>query len=83
VLLLLLPAFAVVWLGVRLIVQDRQLEAEQLRKRREGAADHGTPISSMADVHRRTSGVTRSLIGEHRHEVDRRASASPDVTMTT
>ena len=39
VLLLLLPAVAVVWLGVRLIIQDRQLESEQLRKQRESAAN--------------------------------------------
>ena len=32
VLLLLLPAAAVVWLGIRLVIQDRQLEAEGLRK---------------------------------------------------
>ena len=39
VLLLLLPAVAVVWLGVRLIVQDRQLETNQLSKQRERAAE--------------------------------------------
>jgi signal transduction histidine kinase len=39
VLLLLLPAAAVVWLGVRLIVQDRQLESEQLRTERESVAN--------------------------------------------
>jgi hypothetical protein len=39
VLLLLVPAAAVVWLGVRLVIQDRQLESEQLRKQREIAAD--------------------------------------------
>jgi signal transduction histidine kinase len=38
VLLLLLPAAAVVWMGVRLIGQDRALES-QLRDRRENAAD--------------------------------------------
>jgi len=38
VLLLLLPAVAVVWLGVRLIVQDRQIELDQLRKQRDRAA---------------------------------------------
>src|SRR5579863_1704496 len=38
VLLLLLPAAAVVWMGVRLIGQDRALEL-QLRDRRENAAD--------------------------------------------
>jgi signal transduction histidine kinase len=39
VLLLLLPAVTVVWLGVRLIVQDRELESEQLRRQRESAAE--------------------------------------------
>ena len=39
VLLLLLPAAAVVWLGIRLVIQDRQLEAEGLRKQPENAAE--------------------------------------------
>jgi two-component system phosphate regulon sensor histidine kinase PhoR len=38
VLLLLLPAAAVLWLGLRLVVQDRQIEEDDLRKRQEGAA---------------------------------------------
>jgi tetratricopeptide (TPR) repeat protein len=39
VLVLLVPAAAVVWLGVRLIEQDRALASRQLRERRESAAD--------------------------------------------
>jgi signal transduction histidine kinase len=39
VLVLLVPAAAVVWLGVRLVDQDRTLAARQLRERREAAAD--------------------------------------------
>jgi signal transduction histidine kinase len=39
VLLLLLPAGAVVWLGIQLIRQDRVLESRQLQERRESAAD--------------------------------------------
>lgn len=39
VLVLFVPATAVVWLGVRLIEQDRALAARQLRERRESAAD--------------------------------------------
>lgn len=39
VLALLVPATAVVWLGVRLIEQDRAVASRQLRERRESAAD--------------------------------------------
>jgi signal transduction histidine kinase len=39
VLVLLVPAAAVVWLGVHLVDQDRALAARQLRERREAAAD--------------------------------------------
>jgi hypothetical protein len=42
VLVLLLPATAVVWLGVRLLEQDRALASRQLRDRRESAADRLT-----------------------------------------
>lgn len=38
-LLLLLPAGTVVWLGVRLIVQERQLELDRQRRQRVNAAD--------------------------------------------
>ena len=37
-LVLLAPAAAVVWLGVRLVDEDRALAARQLRERRESAA---------------------------------------------
>ena len=39
VLLLLLPAAAIVWLGVRLLAQDRSLESRQLEERRGSACD--------------------------------------------
>ena len=39
VLVLLVPATAVVWLGMRLVEQDRALASRQLRERRESAAD--------------------------------------------
>ena len=39
VLLLLLPAATVVWLGVQLLARDRGLESQQLRDRRESACD--------------------------------------------
>jgi hypothetical protein len=39
VLVLLVPATAVVWLGARLVEQDRALASRQLRERRESAAD--------------------------------------------
>jgi signal transduction histidine kinase len=39
VLLLVLPAAAVVWLGVRLVIQDRELETKQLREQRERTAE--------------------------------------------
>ena len=38
-LVLLAPAAAVVWLGVRLVDEDRALAARQLRERRESAAN--------------------------------------------
>jgi signal transduction histidine kinase len=40
--------FALVWMGVRLIQQDRSLEAQQLRERREAAADR--LIASLEQV---------------------------------
>ena len=39
VLVLLVPAAAVIWLGVRLIEADRVLASRQLRERRESAAN--------------------------------------------
>ena len=39
VLLLLLPAAAIVWLGVRLLEQDRSLESRQMAERRASACD--------------------------------------------
>ena len=54
-LLLLVPAAAVVWLGLRLLDQDRAIEARQLLERREAAAD------------RLVSGLEQALSGtEHR-----------------
>jgi signal transduction histidine kinase len=56
ILLLLLPAAAVVWLGVRLVIQDRQLESEQLRKQRESAAER-----VVNDLNERLSTAERNL----------------------
>lgn len=56
VLLLLLPAAAVVWLGVSLIIQDRQLESEQRRKQREAAAEQ-----IVTDLNERLSAAERNL----------------------
>jgi len=43
-----LSVAALVWMGVRLVVQDRALEAQQLRERREAAADR--LIASLEQV---------------------------------
>jgi signal transduction histidine kinase len=59
VLLLLLPAIAVVWLGVRLIIQDQQLEAERLRKQRESAAEQLVEL-----LNRRLSSAEENLASE-------------------
>lgn len=48
VLLLLLPAVAVVWLGMQLLAQDRELEARQSRERAETAADRATTALEQA-----------------------------------
>lgn len=48
VLLLLLPAAAVVWLGVRLIAQDRALEASQSEERRKSANDRAVAFLEQA-----------------------------------
>jgi len=59
VLVLLVPAAAVVWLGVRLIEQDRALASRQLRERRESAADR-----LIADLEQAVSSTERRLDGE-------------------
>ncbi|MGQ0732280.1 MAG: hypothetical protein ACT4QD_01355 [Acidobacteriota bacterium] len=48
VLVLLLPATAVEWLGVWLVDQDRALASRQLRDRRESAADRLTAALEQA-----------------------------------
>ena len=48
VLLLLLPATAVVWLGLRLMQQDRDLESRQLLERRGVAADRASAALDQA-----------------------------------
>lgn len=58
VLVLLVPAAAVVWLGVRLIEQDRALASRQLRERRESAADRLT-----AGLEQAVSSTERRLHG--------------------
>ncbi len=55
-LLLLLPAATVGWLGVRWIEQDRQLELQQLEERRASAAD-----VVVADLERALSATERQL----------------------
>ena len=47
-LVLLLPAVAVGWLGVRLIQQDRELEARQTAERRQTAADRAVAVLEQA-----------------------------------
>ncbi|MBI1874168.1 MAG: hypothetical protein HYS05_09810 [Acidobacteria bacterium] len=59
VLVLLVPATAVVWLGVRLIEQDRALASRQLRERRESAADR-----LIAGLEQAVSSTERRLAGE-------------------
>src|SRR5215472_13216537 len=48
VLLLLFPAAAIVWLGVRLLDQDRALESRQLQERRSNACDRVTATLEQA-----------------------------------
>ena len=59
VLVLLVPATAVVWLGARLIEQDRTLASRQLRERRESAADRLIAVLEQA-----LSSTERRLDGE-------------------
>jgi signal transduction histidine kinase len=58
VLLLVLPAAAVAWLGVQLIDQERDLESRRLRERRGSAADR-----LVADIERAISATERRLGG--------------------
>lgn len=59
VLVLLVPAAAVVWLGVRLVEQDRALASRQLRERRESAADR-----LIAGLEQAVSSTERRLDGD-------------------
>ena len=59
VLVLLVPATAVVWLGVRLIEQDRALASRQLKERRESAADR-----LIAGLEQAVSSTERHLDGD-------------------
>ncbi len=59
VLVLLVPAAAVVWLGVRLIEQDRTIASRQLQERRESAADR-----LIAGLEQAVSSTERRLDGE-------------------
>ena len=59
VLVLLVPAVAVVWLGARLIEQDRTLASRQLRERRESAADR-----LIAGLEQAVSATERRLDGD-------------------
>ena len=58
VLVLLVPAVAVVWLGVRLIEQDRAIASRQLQERRESAADR-----FVAGLEQAVSSTERRLDG--------------------
>ena len=58
VLLLLLPALAVAWLGMQLLEQDRQLASRQLRERREITAER-----VVAELERAVSATERRLTG--------------------
>ena len=49
---------ALIWLGARLVAQDRALEAERLREKRESAADR-----VVAALDRALSADERSLLG--------------------
>src|SRR5258708_6614551 len=59
VLLLLFPAAAVVWLGVRLIAQDHALEASQSEERRKSSSDRAVAFleQSVTATERRLSGT--------------------------
>jgi len=57
-LVLLAPAAAVVWLGVRLVDEDRALASRQLRERRESAADR-----LVAGLAQALSASERRLVG--------------------
>src|SRR5436190_23151508 len=59
VLVLLVPAAAVVWLGLHLIDQDRALASRQLRERRESAADR-----LIAGLEQAVSSTERRLDGD-------------------
>ena len=59
VLVLLVPAVVVVWLGARLIEQDRALASRQLREGRESAADR-----LIAGLEQAVSATERRLDGE-------------------
>ena len=63
-LVLLLPAAVVVTLGIRLIEQDRVLEARSLREERENAGDR-----VVAALEQRISSTEHTLTGESRAEL--------------
>jgi tetratricopeptide (TPR) repeat protein len=58
VLLLLLPAAAVAWLGVQLLEQDREIEARRIAERRERAADR-----AIAEIEKAVAATERQLSG--------------------
>jgi hypothetical protein len=65
VLVLLVPATAVVWLGARLVEQDRALASRQLRERRESAADRviaGLEQALSSTERQRVGGAADTLI---------------------
>jgi signal transduction histidine kinase len=64
VLLLLLPAATVVWLGVQLIARDRVQESNQLRDRRESASDRliGSLQQKLLATERKLAGPANSVL---------------------
>ena len=66
-LVLLLPASVVVWLGIRLVEQDRTLEVRQLRERRESACDR-----IVARLEQQLSATENNLAGDSRASLVRR-----------
>jgi hypothetical protein len=74
VLVLLLPAAAILWLGLRLLDQDRSLESRQLQERRASACDRVTATleQALAATERRLGSlqpegdaVEMAFVGDH------------------
>jgi len=77
VLVLLVPATAVVWLGARLVEQDRALASRQLRERRESAADR-----VIAGLEQALASTERQLVSGAADAMIRRDDNAVRVTLT-